>query len=440
MFLCKLMDRPGFLVGILLIVLVTGCNQGQRSLDAYENGSQPPMPKIAVGEFTEYPAPGLPVNARQMLVDALKARLQEQGMLWTGDGHPRIDLLGNLQAYEGRYATPPEENLVVDLSGELRDSGRLLVKSQSNRRIPPGSDWTIEITQMAEQMLDDLRSKISALPSNLGVSGTPTYYSYPNYGAGSYYPPNYPYDSYSPYYVDQPYYYGYYGPSYLNTYWLSYYWSGRHHHHNEREHGHDGDGHQGGPRPRPQPIPPGLSQPIPRTHPNDRRPSEGTSNNRLGGESNAGSQDVERPPQQVQDSNPALETQHPASRPNPAILAIPRTSRPRDGGVLPIAPLDSNRGGNMRLSAPPRTIDSPRPNQPTFQPPSVVRPDSIDLPRRPTFNSPPSGIAPRTAVPSFRPPPAQLPPAAPSTSRPSPQMRSGGGFGGMAPGSQRRRR
>ena len=78
MFKFSLMGPVGSVVALLAILSLAGCDQGQRPLDAYGSSSPPPMPKIAVGEFMEYPAPGFPVNGRQLLVDALNTRLQEQ--------------------------------------------------------------------------------------------------------------------------------------------------------------------------------------------------------------------------------------------------------------------------------------------------------------------------------------------------------------------------
>ena len=431
----KPMQWVGYLAVTLTLLLMLGCDQGQRPIDVYGNGSPPPTPKIAVGEFAEYPAPGFPANGRQMLTDTLKSQLQEQGMLWTGESSPRIDLTGSLQAYEGRYATPADDSVVVDLSGELRDSGKVLVTSQVNRRIRPGSDWNSEIAQMAEQLLNDLRSKISVPPSGSGVAGVPGYYGYPSYGSGAYYPPSYYYD---PYYINQPYYYGYYGPGYQNIYWLSYYWSGRHHHDRDR---HDGGGHHEGPRPHPQPIPPGVSQAVPRTHTEDRNSPALPANRRPTTESvrNAlpRAQDSDRPtPHTVIETVPSTDTQKPGFMPSPAIMAIPRTAHPRDGGAAPLTP------SSVLQPSRPSALEIPRSQTPSAPVPSFsrpqIRPNTMDVPRRPTFSSPPIPVAPPASMQSFRPPRVHSAPVAPPAPRAAPSP--GGGFGGMAPGSQRRRR
>lgn len=443
----KLTQWARYVAVPLVALLIAGCDRGQRPLDVYGNGSPPPMPKIAVGDFSEYPAPGFPANGRHILLDALRSQLQEQGMLWNGDSSPRIDLTGNLQAYEGRYATPADDSVVVDLSGELRDGSKILVKSQVNRHIRPGSDWNVEIGQMADQLLNDLRSKISVSPSNSGVSGAPGYYGYPSYSAGSYYPSSYYYD---PYYMNQPYYYGYYGPSYVNMYWLSYYWSGRHHH--DRDH-HDGGGHhEDKPRPHPQPFPPGVTQAIPRTHAEDRHSPGVSVDHRPINESirNAlpRSQDNDRPtPQTFIENSRGSEVQKPTYSPAPAIMAIPRTSHPRDGGgASPPSQDFSNREQIPSVSQPyrPSVMDVPRSQSPSIPAPSFsrpeIRPNTMDVPHRPTFNSRPMPVAPPVSMPSFRPPQVHTAPIAPPVPRAAPSPGGGGGFGGLAPGSQRRHR
>jgi len=431
---------------LLAVFLFAGCDDVRQPPYSLAATNPPPAPKIAVGQFDYYPTPGFPANSRELLVDALRYRLQEQGMLWSDASDPRIDLSGNLQVYDGRYASPAEESLVIDLTGELREGTRLLTKSHVSSRIQRDSDWTAAMNGLAEQLLDDLRNRSSIPPSTGDVAGANGYSTYPAYG-GSYAASPYYANPYGSYYYSQPYYYGY-GPAYVNLYWLSRSWSG--HHHDHGDYHHDRDPHRppdhGRPPPRPLPIPPSVLQSVPSSHPGDhirgaaptggrafvdplRQPRDEPQN------SPRDSSDSERPPQ----------PDRPEYRPTPWVTSVPQSMRPRevprDFGIsprmdrnarpqpapvarMPIAPLA------------PQTQNLPRP-APIFTAPSPQRGIPRSAPVMPSVRvAPPTFSAPH--VPS-RPVPA-MPVAPPRPPAALPSGPRGGGFGAFAPGSQRRRR
>lgn len=158
------------LLGILLMVVATGCGIVQHEVNFKTDYSPQTGTLIEVGSVTNETGETFYFDIKKMLSDALTEALRDEELLWTGNASHRLVLESKIIEYKKgdafkRWLLPGWGSTVLIIQSDLRDNNGIVGSVEAKRTVSIGGGYTagawLKIFEsLAKDVVKDLHKHI----------------------------------------------------------------------------------------------------------------------------------------------------------------------------------------------------------------------------------------------------------------------------------------